>query len=212
MAEEYINLVEPYMKDVQDEGTERHHAVQDYMKVKKKEILQRVTELGKCRITSMWKNLTTLQPMVNDILKEIPETEVNIEINIVQKLNSRSSVAIFDADMEGRKHNIDEAVHGEAPSSPSQIAGRGGEGLKRKGGPNPTSDHDALPEKKQCKADMSSPSGITQKATPTAAVEDGCGVLMRPWLLAMKLEVYEEKAKIWIAENGPCDLNEVASS
>ena len=209
---ESIDLVEPHMKDVQDEGTERHHGVQDYMKIKKKEILQRVTEQGKCRITSMWKNLTTLQPVVNDILKEIPETEVNIEINIVKKLNSRSSVAIFDADMEGRKHNIDEAVHGEAPSSPGQIAEQERKRLKQKSNPNPTSDHDAPPEKKQCKADMSSPSGKTQKATPTAAVQDGCGVLMRPWLLAMKLEVYEEKAKIWITENGPCDLNEVASS
>ena len=143
--------------------------------------------------------------MLNDILNEIPETEVKIEINIVKKLTPRSSVAIFDGDMEGAESH---AVHEEAPSPPSQRGEQERKRLKQKSTPNLTPDHHAPPEKKQC----SSPSGITQKATPTAAVENKCGLLVRPWLLAMKLEVYEEKAKVWIAENGPCDLNEVASS
>ena len=208
MRMESIDLVDEERQDVQEEATEKHHGVQEYMKKKKEDILQRLAEEGRCRITSMWTNLTTLQPMFDDILNEIPETEVKIEINIVKKLTPRSSVAIVEGDMDGKKHNIDEAEHEEATSPPSGRGQQERKRLKQKSTPNLTPDHHSPPEKKQC----SSPSGITDKATPAAAVQDGCGVLMRPWLLAMKLEVYEEKAKVWIAENGPCNLKEVASS
>ena len=94
MKMESIDLVELEMsiKDVQDEGTEIPHGVQEYMKKKKKKILQRVAEEGTCRIRSMWTNLATLQPMLNDILNEMPMRSTYRRPIIIERIRMKPSI------------------------------------------------------------------------------------------------------------------------